>query len=115
MCSLRLSLHRSVARFLAMIVLMLGLTDPSQSLAETLADCAPVQCISVTADRHHAPPMTLTDFEIGDGAADLEQLLSPRTSRKSPAVGNGADFPAVAVYLPPPHSPPLLRPPASLS
>jgi hypothetical protein len=41
--------------------------------------------------------------------------LRPRTSRKSPAVGNAADFPAVAVSLSPPHSPPLLRPPASLS
>ena len=115
MCSLRLSLHRSIARLLAVVVLMLGLTDPSLSLAETLEDCAPLQCISLTADRQHAPPMTLSDFEIGDGAADLEQLLSPGTGRTPPPASNAADFPTVAVSLPPPHSPPLLRPPASLS
>lgn len=112
MSPLPLSLHRSIARLLAAVVLMLGLMDPSLSLADTMQDYAPGQCVSMNADRHHAPLAAISNFDLGDDGADLEQLLRPLLSRKTPATPGLADFPALAILLPPPHSPPLLRPPA---
>ncbi|WP_459949355.1 hypothetical protein [Denitratisoma sp. agr-D3] len=111
MMSIPAPFRRLIARLLAATLLVVGLLDPSAVLAETLQDHAPQQCASLMADPHPAPPVTLTDVDLGDSAGDLEQLLRPSSLAVLPPPLPRLAFLPPATGSVPVVVAPLLRPP----
>lgn len=111
MFSPRTPFQRLIARLLAATLLVVGLLDPSAMLADTLQDHAPEKCATLTLDRSAAPQLALTDTDIGDETADLEQLLRPRALAIRKNTPSDADFPPLAAGQLLATAPPLLRPP----
>jgi len=111
MLSPRTPFQRLIARLLAATLLVVGLLDPSLVMADTLQEHAPERCATLLQDHSPAPHLALTDTDIGDETADLEQLLRPRALPSLKQAGAGADFPTPAKTRFPNPSPPLLRPP----
>lgn len=113
---LRPSLLRiPLASLLALVVLLLGMTDPAIGLAEALEDHAPAKCIALAPDQGHAPAMLFTIQDLGDETPDLEQLLQPTESLTIPPKTGAVSFPAPDGLLPPHLTPPRLRPPIFLA
>lgn len=111
----RQTLVRAVARLLAVTLLVLGLMDPALAINDTVSECAPEWCVSLSAERHHAPLNAFTAFDLSDEKTDLEQLLRPQSNRwgKRPSLTDR--YPAPAQLQPLAWGPPLLRPPIARS
>lgn len=107
----RQTLVRAVARLLAATVLVLGLMDPALAISDTVSECAPEWCVSLSAERHHAPLNAFTAFDLSDEKNNLEQLLRPQSSQWGDRLSLTDLYPAPAKLQLLAWGPPLLRPP----